>query len=176
MKLLVALFVAASLGLAQTTTGPILGTVGQAGATVTVSDPSRGMVRSVVADSDGNYRISGLMPGRYEVKVEGITRRVEINADSHLQLNFDVHSKASVDVRETLKAVEPESPALGFTLDRERIEKLPLNRRDFLQLALLLPGVMPPVQGSELSTGGSFAMNAGGAREEFNNFTLDGRQ
>jgi hypothetical protein len=56
MKLLVALFVAASLGLAQTTTGTILGTVGQAGATVTVSDPSRGMVRSVVADSDGNYR------------------------------------------------------------------------------------------------------------------------
>ena len=38
MKLLVALFVAASLGLAQTTTGTILGTVGQAGATVTVSD------------------------------------------------------------------------------------------------------------------------------------------
>src|SRR5229473_4014784 len=51
---------------------------------------------------------------------------------------------------------------------------LPLEKRDFLQLALLTPGVLPPVQNSELSTRGNFAMHANGAREEYNNFLLDG--
>jgi hypothetical protein len=179
MRLLCAALFAALAGVAQTTTGTLLGTVVPAGATVTVTDVSRGFARSVVAGPEGLYRISGLVPGRYEVKVtaaqfQPASTRAEVNADGHLQLNFDLQANTTIEIRETLKAVDPESPALGFTLDRDRIEKLPLNRRDFLQLALLLPGVMPPVQGSELSTGGSFAMNAGGAREEFNNFTLDG--
>ncbi len=59
-------------------------------------------------------------------------------------------------------------------LDQALIEGLPLNERDFLQLALLLPGTAPPVQGSQLSTRGTFAMNADGGREENNNFLLDG--
>ena len=42
-----------------------------------------------------------------------------------------------------------------------------MNRRDFLQLALLAPGVAPPVEGSQLSTRGSFSMHAAGGREEY---------
>ncbi len=170
---------AITIAAAQTVTGTIFGVVVPGGATVTVSEASRGFSRSAVCDATGNYRFAGLAPGRYAVnaaapKLASATARVELNADGRLQLNFDLSSNAAVEVRETLKAVDPESPALGFTLDRDRIEKLPLNRRDFLQLSLLLPGVLPPVQDSELSSGGSFAMHAGGAREEFNNFTLDG--
>src|SRR5205085_2959591 len=63
---------------------------------------------------------------------------------------------------------------LGMLLDRRRIETRPLNRRDFLQLALLAPGVEGPVANSELSSRGAFAMHANGGREEFNNFLLDG--
>lgn len=80
----------------------------------------------------------------------------------------------SITVTAPLSRLEAASPALSFTLERERIASLPLNRRDFLQLSFLLPGVLPPTQDSELSTGGSFAIHASGAREEFNNFTLDG--
>ena len=54
------------------------------------------------------------------------------------------------------------------------MEGLPLNERDFLQLALLLPGTTTPVEGSQLSTRGDFAMHANGGREENNNFLLDG--
>jgi hypothetical protein len=53
-------------------------------------------------------------------------------------------------------------------------QALPLNRRDFLQLSLLTPGVQPPVEGSELSVRSGFAMHANGGREESNNFLLDG--
>ena len=66
------------------------------------------------------------------------------------------------------------SSGLGAVLDRSRIETLPLNRRDFLQLALLTPGIEGPVENSELSGRGAVAMHANGAREEFNNFLLDG--
>ena len=49
-----------------------------------------------------------------------------------------------------------------------------LNRRDFLQLALLAPGVLPAAQNSELSQRGGFAMHASGGREEFNSYLIDG--
>ena len=81
---------------------------------------------------------------------------------------------SSITVIAPLRIIESESPSLAFMLDRERIASLPLNRRDFLQLSFLVPGVLPPTQDSELSTRGSFSMHASGAREEFNNFTLDG--
>ncbi|MBV9267143.1 MAG: TonB-dependent receptor [Acidobacteriaceae bacterium] len=70
--------------------------------------------------------------------------------------------------------METESSDLGAVIDRRMIENLPLNERDFLQLALLTPGVLPPVQDSALSTRGDFAMNANGGREEFNDYLLDG--
>jgi len=78
-----------------------------------------------------------------------------------------------LEVAATTRAAA-ESAQLGLTLDAGRIASLPLNRRDFLQLALLAPGVTPPVQDSELSSRGAFAMHASGGREEFNQYLLDG--
>ncbi len=78
--------------------------------------------------------------------------------------------RQSVDVG----AARDGSADLGTVLTESRIRSLPLNRRDFLQLALLSPGVLPAVQNSELSSRGEFAMHASGGREEFNQFLLDG--
>lgn len=167
---------------AQTTTGVIFGSAPKA-ATVRAEDESRGVSREAAVDTaSGRYRLPGLAPGRYRVSASApgfhtMSAHAVVNVDARTEVDFDMipaSAAFSVEVRDTLKTVDPESPSLGFTLDRERIEKLPLNRRDFLQLGFLVPGVAPPVQDSELSSGGSFAMHAGGAREEFNNFTLDG--
>ena len=80
----------------------------------------------------------------------------------------------TVEVTAPLVPVQIESADLGTVIDQRRIQSLPLNRRDFLQLAMLTPGVNPPAEGSELSSRGSFAMHANGGREEYNNFLLDG--
>lgn len=79
-------------------------------------------------------------------------------------------------VRQSMDVGAPrdDSADLGTVPTEPRIRSLPLNRRDFLQLALLSPGVLPAVQNSELSSRGSFAMHASGGREEFNQFLLDG--
>ncbi len=92
---------------------------------------------------------------------------------------LDLHAALAVrnervDVTAESPTLSKDSSELGAVLDQNLVDGLPLNERDFLQLALLLPGTTTPVQGSPLSTRGTFAMHANGGREENNNFLLDG--
>src|SRR5215472_14992711 len=80
----------------------------------------------------------------------------------------------SLTVPATESAVASESSDLGMVIDQDRISGLPLNERHFLRLSLLTSGVTTPVEGSELSSRGAFAMHANCAREEYNDFLLDG--
>jgi hypothetical protein len=82
--------------------------------------------------------------------------------------------RTSVTIRSGADLLPAEDSEVATAIDRHQIAGLPLNRRDFLQLALLAAGVAPPVQDSELSTRGRFSMNARGGREEFNDYLLDG--
>jgi len=102
---------------------------------------------------------------------------MELQVESRLRMDFNLplpsmHQQATVEAHPS--PLQSESADLGAVLDESRISLLPLNERDVLELALLTPGVAPPVQNSELSTRGSFAMNAGGGREATNNYLLDG--
>ena len=174
---------------AQVTTGSISGSVSDPsgrpvpGATVVASDGVRASARTVVSDEAGRYRFADLAPAFYDVSAtargfERVERRqVQVEVDSYLRLDFRLAVAGiveSVNVTAPLVAIEPQAADLGTVIGQRRIESLPLNRRDFLQLAMLTPGVNPPSQGSELSSRGSFAMNANGGREEYNNFLLDG--
>jgi hypothetical protein len=154
-----------------------------AGAAIEARHLDRGSLRATKSDGDGTWRLAELAPGRYRVSISAPDLQpvtfasVVLTLDSRRRLDVALQAETrreTLTVTAPLKAIDPESPALGFTLERERIAQLPLNRRDFLQLSFLVPGVLPPVQDSELSSRGSFAMHAGGTREEFNNFTLDG--
>jgi hypothetical protein len=184
MRCLLAAVCAVKLG-AQAVTGSIQGVVADSagrvvpGADVVARDVDRGTERRTKSMADGGYRIAELAPGSYRVSASGVELRaapadVSLTVDQRLRVDLVLEPgvvRESVTVSARADAVEP---SLGLTLDRAQIASLPLNRRDFLQLCLLAPGVLPPVQDSELSSRGSFAMHAGGAREEFNNFTLDG--
>src|SRR5207237_2526048 len=95
---------------------------------------------------------------------------VLVTLDSTVRIDFQLRLAAlvqTVDVVASPHPVQTTSGDLGMVLDRQRIESLPINRRDFLQLALLAPGVEGPVTNSELSSRGAFAMHANGGREEF---------
>jgi hypothetical protein len=174
---------------AQVTTSSISGFVldpaGKpiAKAKVTISDPSHAIFLSVFTDNSGFYRLVDLPPGLYEVsgkaaqftKTVGPSVQLEVNEQARVDFHLPIEGQnTQVTILAAESPVPTESSELGAVIDHSRVEGLPLNQRDFLQLALLTPGVAPPVEGSQLSTRGGFAMHANGGREEFNNFLLDG--
>ncbi|MCX6597117.1 MAG: TonB-dependent receptor [Acidobacteria bacterium] len=173
----------------QVTSGSISGYVldSSAGtvpkAEVSLVEVRNGIRRSMAADGGGHYQFSQLPPGVYTVSAksdrfaESLVKDVAVTVDSRLRVDVTLAPagmRSQVQVTASVRALQTESADLGAVIDRSRVEALPLNRRDFLQLALLIAGVLPPVEDSELSSRGSFAMHANGAREEFNNFLLDG--
>lgn len=185
MKFAVLLFTLPLFG--QLTNGGLTGVVldpsgaGVNGARIVVEDTSRGYSRTGATEPDGSWRIVQLPVATYRVTVsrDGFATQtaeaIRVEVDSIRRLDFRLQLgdvRQSMEIRESL--LQTEATDSGTVLQREQIAKLPLNRRGFLQLALLVPGVNPPVQDSELSTRGTFAAHANGAREEFNNFLLDG--
>lgn len=173
----------------QVTSGSISGFVidpsnrAIAGASVTASDAGQAIVRHAVTDVAGFYRFLDLPPGQYAVSAaaDGFERsdansiRVEVNSTVRVDFHPPIAGKGeSVTVSTQVRTLATESSDLGAVMERSQIDSLPLLQRDFLQLAMLTPGVLPPVQNSQLSTRGNFAMHANGAREEFNDFLLDG--
>jgi len=182
-------FVATASAIGQLTSGSISGYVTDpsnrpiGGAAMTASDSGHAIARSAVTDVTGFYRFLDLAPGNYTVSAAapGFERAdakdIHVEVDSHARVDlhpFIAGQGQSVTVTARVRQVATESSELGEVMERSQIESLPLENRDFLQLALLTPGVLPPVQNSQLSTRGNFAMHANGAREEFNNFLLDG--
>ena len=71
-------------------------------------------------------------------------------------------------------ALERDSTAVGAVVENTQVVNLPLDGRNFLELALLAPGAAPAAQGSASSVRGDFAFTANGAREDANSFLLDG--
>ncbi|HEV8146703.1 MAG TPA: hypothetical protein VGP79_09990, partial [Bryobacteraceae bacterium] len=67
-----------------------------------------------------------------------------------------------------------DTSTVGGVIDSRSIQGLPLDGRNFYELSLLLPGVLPSAQGSPGSVRGDFAVQVNGAREDANNFLLDG--
>ena len=185
---LVSFFFAVSAS-AQVNTGAISGYVldpsGRAipNALVTLESKMQAFTRTTKTDNAGLYDFDGLAPADYRlsVSVKGFAPlkvepvHVEVDARVHFNLETTLATRGErivVDAR--TPALSTETSELGGVVSQELINDLPLNERDFLQLAFLLPGIAPPVEGSQLSTRGTFAMHANGGREEDNNFLLDG--
>ncbi len=151
-------------------------------AMVRAVDPARAAQREARCDEAGYYKIADLGPAEYAVtasaeRFEPGSQSLSVAVNSVNRLDFRLSlpgARESVTVHATIPPVQSETSDLGMVLEQTRLDLLPLNRRDFLQLALLTPGVAPPVEASELSSRGGFAMHANGAREEYNDYLLDG--
>jgi hypothetical protein len=152
-------------------------------ANVTLEDSQHSLQRTVITDKDGVYSFIGLPPSLYAIRANAsgfaaLTQStVPLAVDSALSL--DLHLKVGVlttriEVSAPVNALQTETASVGAVIDQAFVDALPLNSRDFLQLAFLAPGVFPPVEGSQLSSNGSYSMEVNGGREEFNDFLLDG--
>ena len=154
--LFVLLALVAATASAQQTTGTILGRVlddqGAAvpGATITASRPATGFTRTSVSDAEGVYRLNGLNIGQYDMTIElpGFTslerKGVTVNVGQTITIDFSLTVAAlaeTVLVTGQAPLIEATVSSVGGIVDIGRIESIPLNGRQFANLAALLPGV-----------------------------------
>ncbi len=121
------------------------------GATITVTNNAKGTTRSVTADSDGNYVILSLQPSTYTVKVEasGFAPKtinnvmLEVGQQAALDVNLALGEiGAVVDVLAgEQQIVDTERTQQSSVISAKQLNNLPINRRNFLDFALLTPGV-----------------------------------
>ncbi len=177
---------------AQEIAGSIRGTVLDAsGATVssvkvTAVQTETGLARTATTDSQGVYDFVELPIGHYRLEVEakgfkkyvqeGISLDVNHIATVVVRLAVGIPTQ-EVRVQADASLVETTVTSLGKTVGEREILDLPLNGRDFAQLGLLQPGVVPITPGlaeagGSLRSGQAYAVN--GQRPESNNFLIDG--
>src|ERR1700730_12488426 len=183
----VPLLLFSSIVAAQKDTGTIVGTVKDstgalvAGAKVTVLDVDRGLSFEVLTSDLGEYVVGPLRVGNYTVTVEhpGFKKAVSVPVSLDVQQRVVVNVVMEVgqvseriEVTGTAPVLETETSSLGQVIDNKRVVNLPLNGRNFAQLALLTAGVAPSEPGSRDE--GGYGVSANGARSLKNNFLLDG--
>jgi hypothetical protein len=177
---------------AQQITGNIRGAVTDPsgavmrGATVTARQTETGLSRSTTTDRNGNYVLLELPVGHYRLQVaakgfeeyvqDGIT--LNVNETASVSPRLAVGSeKEQVLVSADAELIEPTVTSMGKVVEQRELENLPLNGRNFSQLGLLQPGVVPLTPGiaeagGSLRNGQAYAVN--GQRPESNNFLIDG--
>jgi hypothetical protein len=180
---------------AQIPTGEITGTVTDptgavvSGALITLTHPATNTQRTVRTNTSGIYDLPALPPGTYNLKVEMQGFSAQVRNDIGLQVaqvaRIDVslqlgNATQIVEVTGGAPVIESESTAVGTVIENQRIVELPLNGRNYLQLAALTPAATtssPPSSVESLRQGGTrslFTLSVGGQRIFLNHYTLDG--
>src|ERR1700678_4524676 len=156
------------------------------GATVTAKQTETGLTRTGVTDHQGEYVLVELPIGHYQLEVQargfqkylqqGISLDVNQTATVGIQLRLGAESQ-QVEVNANATLVQSTVSSLGQTVMEREILDLPLDGRNFSQLGLLQPGVVPLTPGL-LEAGGPARQNQAyavdGQRPESNNFLIDG--
>jgi Carboxypeptidase regulatory-like domain len=165
---------------------------GVAGATVTVTAQETGSERTAKTDDAGRYLVPLLAVGTYTVRVESSGFQTAESKDLVLQvqqareLDFTL-APATVNTTVTVAgdavAIESANASLGQVITRQQVSQLPLNGRDFVQLATLTAGATAETNpnsfftsgtDSEVAARGSFSLSVGGSRPNSTDWLLDG--
>ena len=173
---------------AQTVQGSIAGRVTNttnqqiSGASVSVVEEDTNQSRTAKTDAAGSFLVALLPAGRYRVEVDAngyrTTQRVItllVNQQANLDLAMVAGQRGErIEVTGEYALLNTESAAISTVVANREVVNLPLDGRKIYELALLAPGVVPAAQGSAGSARGDFIFNVNGAREDSNNFLLDG--
>lgn len=168
-------------------TASMVGTVKDAsggvlpGVSIVVRSIGTGLSRDTVTNERGDYTVPVLPIGTYEIGAElpgfksevktGITLKIDdrVRIDFALQVG---NVSERITVTRDAPLVQTETAAIGNVIDNVQIVQLPLDGREFYQLARLNPAVYEPAQNSTIGFRGGF--NVAGASEVTNSYTLDG--
>ncbi|HZT31180.1 MAG TPA: TonB-dependent receptor [Bryobacteraceae bacterium] len=177
---------------AQKITGTLSGAITDAsgasieGARVTVRNRDTGATREAVSNVRGGYEVEFLTPATYDVTIEHPGFKKQVFQGVVIQVNQSAELDASLEVGDVVQevAVQASAPLLqttessvGSVIEFKQVQQLPLNGRQFLQLALLVPGATQSPPGGRQSTErGTLpsALNVNGNREGSNLFLIDG--
>jgi outer membrane receptor protein involved in Fe transport len=177
------------IAFAQETTGRISGQVVDpagaivANAEVTLTNTATREERKVQTDDNGNYVLTQLQPGNYDLAVRGqgfkeyINKGFDLNVNDRKMLNIALETGA---VSETVTVLGETpliqtTPTVGDVVENRRVVELPLNTRNFMQLLTLVPGVTSSGTseiGIGLTNTVDFTIN--GTRRNSINFLVDG--
>ncbi len=177
---------------AQFDTAEVLGMVrdpsgaGVAKASLTLLNVETGITAKTVADDNGNYDFANVTVGKYKVTAEAtgfatsVASNVTVNVGARQRVDFSLQVGAvsqTVEVTDAAAALETDSSEHGQVIHSASIVELPLNGRNYADLALLSANVVKsPIAASFSPSGtpreGSFNVN--GMRSTYNNFLMDG--
>jgi hypothetical protein len=170
---------------AQFDTATVLGTVRDAsaglvpGVMVTLRNVDTGITATTVTGGDGSYQFLNVRVGTYVVRAElegfstAIAENIAVTVNARLRVDLTL-TVGGLD--ETVRSpgaapvLESESSDRGQVIGREQIVNLPLNGRNYADLALLSPGV----RRSGIANSRDASFNVNGLRSALNNFILDG--
>ena len=200
-KIVSVMVLVAGLGLrcaAQATTAELVGTVQDPsgaivpGATITANNIATNVAHTTRSEKSGDYILTQLPPGDYTLSVEapGFSKLVQsglslqVNQQSRLDLTLRLGQQSeTVQVNTHPPLLEGESSSIGTVVDQQLVNQLPLNGRNFTQLATLSPGVTGVGQSATgtIQGGGrpddkrpGSEIFSNGNREGDNNFLFDG--
>ncbi len=162
------------------------------GANVKVTATATGFERDIKTDNTGHYLIPLLPVGIYTVRVDDPGFQSAASNDQRLQIdeareiNFSLSPatvEESVLVTGDAVAIDTASPSLGQVITSQQVSQLPLNGRDFVQLATLTAGATAETNtnsfftsgsDSEVAARGAFSLSVGGSRPNATDWLLDG--
>jgi hypothetical protein len=162
------------------------------GAAIRIISQDTGAVREAKSDDTGHYVVSSMPRGNYTIRVDfqgfqpAENKDVVLQVDEHRELDFTVvpaSVNTQVEVVGTPVAVETTNGTLGQVITSQEVAQLPLNGRDFVQLASLTPGTTTETNpgsffttnsSSEVAARGPYSLSVGGSRPNSTDWLLDG--
>ena len=190
----IAFAVSAMIGVAQSTTSSVYGTISDSagavvvGAGVTVTNTATGVVYHSTSDNGGAYRVTQLPPGSYTLEVSStgfqkqslqpFTLFVDQQSQQNITLGVGTATQ-SVTVSAASLLLDTSTSNQGQVIESQQIQDLPLNGRDVLQLAQLSAGVTPIISGmsspaSQWTGNQTVAVAIAGLREDDVSYLYDG--
>ena len=178
--------------MAQVTSGSINGTVKDAtggvlpGATVTVSNPSTGVTRTVTTNDGGDFIAPNLPPGTYTIRVElqgfKVLEKSDVVLSATDRLNAGAFELELGGTAETVNVsagagelqLQANSGERSDLITGNQLNNLALNGRNILDFVKVVPGVVSSFDGQVAGTGGIDAFNVNGTRANQHEFTIDG--
>jgi hypothetical protein len=189
LTLVFSFFLAGTLLFGQFDTAEVLGTVRDSSgaaipkASVTLTNQDTGIQAKAATDDNGNYDFFNVRVGRYSIAVEltgfnkFTTTNVTVNVNARQRVDVTMQVGAiteSVEVTGVAAALETDSSEHGQVIRTQQIVELPLNGRNYSDLALLTTNVHKSPIAMTTTTPREGAFNVNGMRSTYNNFLLDG--